>query len=101
MMKTLDSQKNTRLQTIHYSCKIIQCKLAVKANVKQWSENALQCKQRHCTTHGKPEAKKTGDSSNTCVCLHRSLKLLTDDHSDFVELRDYMLLCKDRIFDKL
>jgi len=25
-----------------------------------------------------------GDSSNACVCLYKSLKLATDDHSDFV-----------------
>jgi len=34
---------------------------------------------RHCATHCKPEAKKMGDSSNACVCLYRTLKLLTDD----------------------
>jgi len=27
--------------------------------------------------------RQTGDSSNACVCLYRSLKLLTDDHSEF------------------
>jgi len=27
----------------------------------------------------KPETKETGDSSNACICLYRSLKLLTDD----------------------
>jgi len=27
---------------------------------------------------------KTGDSSNACVCLYMSLKLLRDDHSDLV-----------------
>jgi len=34
----------------------------------------------------KPETKKTGDCSNACVCLYMSLslKLLTDDCSDFV-----------------
>jgi len=40
--------------------------------------------QRHGATHCKPETKKTGDSSNACICLYRSLKLLTDDHSDIV-----------------
>ena len=25
----------------------------------------------HCATHCKPETKKTGDSSNACVCCHR------------------------------
>jgi len=39
----------------------------------KWTENALQCKWRHCTTHCKPETKKMGDSSNSCVCLYRSL----------------------------
>jgi len=39
---------------------------------------------RHCATPCKPETKKTGDSSNTCVGLHRSLKPLTDKHRDFV-----------------
>jgi len=33
----------------------------------------------HCLTNWKQEKKKTGDSSNACVCLHRSLTLLTDD----------------------
>jgi len=41
----------------------------------------LQCKQRHCAAHCKPETKKTGNSLNPCVCLYRSLKLLTDDRS--------------------
>jgi len=31
--------------------------------------------QRHRATHCKPEIKKTGDSSNSCVCLYKSLKL--------------------------
>jgi len=31
-----------------------------------------------------PEIKKMEDSNNACVCSYRSLKLLTDDHSDFV-----------------
>ena len=34
----------------------------------------------HCATHCKPETKKTVDSSNACVCLYRSVKLLTGDH---------------------
>jgi len=29
---------------------------------------------------------KTGDRRNACVCLYRSLKLLTDDHSDLVAI---------------
>jgi len=28
---------------------------------------------RHCAIHCKPETMETGDSSNTCVCLCRSL----------------------------
>jgi len=47
------------------------------------SENAqeMRCNanHRHCATHCKPETKKTGDSSNACGCLHRTLKLVTDD----------------------
>jgi len=39
----------------------------------------FKANHRHCTTHCKPETKKTGDSSNICVCLYRPLKLLTDD----------------------
>jgi len=39
----------------------------------KWPENALHCKQRHCETHCKPETKKTGDNSNACICLYRSL----------------------------
>ena len=40
-----------------------------------------------------PEAKKTGDSSNTCVCLYRSMKLLTDDQvtSQWSQLKTYYL----------
>jgi len=56
----------------------------------------LQCKQRHCATHCKPETKKRRDSSNACVCLYRLLKLLTDDHSDLVTVKlknEYMPLC--------
>ena len=47
------------------------------------SENGqkMRCNanHRHCATHCKPEVKKTGDSSNACVCLYRSRKLLTED----------------------
>ena len=32
----------------------------------------------------KPDTKTTGNTNNACVSLYRSLKLLTDDHSDFV-----------------
>jgi len=51
--------------------------------------------RRHCPAHCKPETKKTGDSGNACVCFHMSLKLSTDDNSDFVAVKlktDYMLL---------
>jgi len=63
MIKTLDSQKNTRLQKQTYT---------------QWKrpENALQCQHRHCATHCKPEAKKW-EIATTLVCLYRSLQLLT------------------------
>jgi len=51
------------------------------------SENAQKmlcnANHKHCASHCKPETKKTGDSSNVCVCLYRSLKRLTDDHSGF------------------
>jgi len=68
----------------------MQVKLAVKGKGKltrdeNGQKNALQCKQRHHITHCKPET-KTGDSSNGCVCLSRSLELLTvnHNHSDFL-----------------
>jgi len=53
-----------------------QCKRQSYTQWK-WPENVLQCKQRHCGTHCKPETKQTADSSksNACVCLLRSLKL--------------------------
>jgi len=41
------------------------------------------------------QRKKMRASSNTCVCLYGSLKLLTDDHSDLVAVKlktDHMLL---------
>ena len=47
----------------------------------------------------KPEAKKTGDSSNACVCLFRSLKLSTDDQvtSKRSQLKTYyIVLCNLR-----
>jgi len=40
--------------------------------------------------------KENGCSSNACICLHRSLKLSTDDHSDFVAVKlkiGYMFSC--------
>jgi len=66
-------KKNTKLtkKALEYKSKLTH------------SENAqtIRCNDNHghCTTHCKPEIKKTGDSSNACVCLYRSLKLLTDD----------------------
>ena len=46
--------------------------------------NANQNHRKDSATHYcKPETKKTGDSNNACVCLNRSLKLLTNDRSDF------------------
>jgi len=49
----------------------------------------LRCnaKHSHCATHCKPETKKIGDSSNICVYLYRSVKLLTDDHEDFAAVQ--------------
>jgi len=47
------------------------------------SENAqkmlFNANHSHCATHCEPETKKMGDSSNACVCLHRSVKCLPDD----------------------
>jgi len=41
----------------------------------------------------KPETKKTGDSSNACVCLYRSLKLLTDDQVTWQRFNSKHLYC--------
>jgi len=65
------------------------------------SENTLtlRCiaKHKHCATHCKPETKEIGDSSNACVCLYRSVKLLTDDHKDFaaVQLQRYYIALRN------
>jgi len=56
---------------------LLDCK---EIGVVKWSEKCVQCKQRRCATDCKPETKNTGDSSNVCVCLYRSLKLLTDEN---------------------
>ena len=66
-------KKNTRFtkKTLDY-----KSKLKHSENGQKMCCNA---NHRHCATHCKPETKKTGDSSNACVCLYRSLKLLTDD----------------------
>jgi len=64
--KTLDSQK-----TLDYNSKLTHSENAQKM--------CCNTKHTHSSTHGKPETKKTGDSSNACVCLYRSLKRLTDD----------------------
>jgi len=65
--------KNTRFtkKTLDYKSKLTHGENAQK----------IRCNadHRHCATHWKPETKKTGDSINACVCLHRSLQLLTDD----------------------
>ena len=69
------------------------------------SENTLKlrcnAKQRHCATHCKPETKKIGHSSNACVCLYRSVKLLTDDHKDFaaVQLQTYYIALRNLRFN--
>jgi len=79
---TLFLQKRTRFhdkKTQDYRSKLTQSKNAQK----------MRCNpnHRHCATHCKPETKKTGDSTNTCVCLYKSLKLLTGDHSDFAAVQ--------------
>jgi len=43
----------------------------------------------------KPEAKKTGDSSNAYVCFYRSLKLSTDDQVT-CSSKHYIVLCNLR-----
>jgi len=69
------------------------------------SENTLKlrcnAKHRHCATHCKPETKKIGGSSNACVCLCRSMKLLTDDHKDFAagQLQTYYIALRNLIFN--
>ena len=61
------------------------------------SENGqkMHYNANHCPTHCKPETKKTGDSSNACVCLSRcrSLKLLTDDQVTLQRLTQNRLHC--------
>ena len=64
--KTLDSQKSTRLHK-------------QTSTQRKCPENALQTTHRRCAIHWKSEKKKKGYSSNACICLYRSLKLLTDD----------------------
>jgi len=64
--------KNTRfIKTLHYKSKLTHSENAQKMH--------CNANHRHCATHWKQETKKTGDSSNACVCLYRSLKLLTDN----------------------
>jgi len=70
-----------------HTSKVIQCKLGVKAKCKlphNETGQKIRCKANNCATRCKPEAKKPEDSRNTCVCFYRSLKILPDDHSDFV-----------------
>jgi len=84
--------KNTRVtqKTLDYKSKLTH------------SENALKLRcnanHRHCATHCKLETKKRGDSSYACVCLYRSVKLLTDDHEDFVYLHTYYIALRNLIF---
>jgi len=64
VIETLDSCKNTRLQNIDWSSKVIQCKLAVKAKGKlTHNENGqkMRCNANKdiCAIHCKPETKKT------------------------------------------
>ena len=49
----------------------------------------------------KPEAKKTGDNSNACVCLYKSLKLSTDDQvtSKRSQLKTYYIVLYDSRFN--
>jgi len=60
MIKNTRFTKNTRLQKQTYA-QLNAHKMGCNAN------------HRHCATHCKPETKKTGDRSNGCVCLYRSL----------------------------
>jgi len=66
MIKNTRFTKNTTLKS----------KLTHSENPQKMCCNA---NHRHCATHCKTETKKTGNSRNTCVCLYKSLKLLTDD----------------------
>ena len=88
--KVLDFMiKNTRLtqKTLNYKIKLTHIENAQKIHCNA----TIDIVQLIC----KPEAKKTGDSS-TPVFAYRSLKLLTDDHSDFVvvELRTDYCSCE-------
>jgi len=65
--KTLGSQKNTRSQKQTYH--------TVKMPRKCFAMPTIDIVQ----LIGNQRKKKTGDSSNTCVCLYRSLKPLADD----------------------
>jgi len=67
---------------------VIQCKLAVKAEGKlTQNENGqkIRCDaNKDIAQLTVNQRQTTRDSSNACVCFYRSLKLLTDDHCDFV-----------------
>ena len=70
---TLLLRKSTRFSdknTLDY-----KNKLTHRENAQKMRCNA---NHGHCATHCKPETKKSGDSSNSCVCLYKSLKRLTD-----------------------
>jgi len=73
--------KNTSFTKKHYYC--LYSRLCTKANLHTVK---MPRKYFAMTTidivllaHCKPETRKTGDSSNSCVCLYRSLELSTDD----------------------
>jgi len=86
--------KNTRFtqKTLDYKGKLTPSENALK----------LRCnaKHRHCASHCKLETKKIDDSSNACVCLYMSVKLLTDDHKDFaaVQLQTYYIALRNLRF---
>jgi len=81
--------KNTRFtkKTLDY-----KSKLTHSENVQKMCCNP---NHRHCdcATRYKLEAKETGDSSNICVCLYRSLKLLTDDQVTLQRFSQNRLYC--------
>jgi len=66
-----DKKHQIHKKTLDYKSKLTHSEHAQKR----------RCNGNHrpCATYCKLETKNTGDSSNACGCLHRSLKLLTDD----------------------
>jgi len=85
MIKNTRFTKNTRLQNIDWFSEVIQCKLAVKAKGKvtpnENDQKMLQAKTLRNSLQTRD--KENGDSSNACVRLYRSLKLIIDYHSYF------------------